>query len=107
MIVQSGINKVVYLKPGEQDPKKPKFNIYEASRKILNAALPPKYTIYKCINFQTHKFYREKDPIEETARKVIELMKSGIDNNATSRTDITEAFKSILEASLPSKYIIF
>lgn len=47
VIVQSGINKVVYLKPGEQDPEKQKFNTYEASRKILNAALPLRYYIYK------------------------------------------------------------
>ena len=35
-------------------------------------------------------------------------MNSGIDNNATSKSDVTtEAFQSILGASLPPKYIIF
>ena len=47
VIVQSGINKVVYLEPGEQDPSHPKFKMYEASRRILNAALPLRYYTYK------------------------------------------------------------
>ena len=92
LLVQSRIKEVVYVKEGETDITTDNGKKYEASRKILAAALPPKYTIYKCINIQTHKFYREKDPIEETVRKLIELMKkSGIDTK---------------EVSLSPKYII-
>ena len=108
LIVQTGITEVVYIKEGEIDTDSDKGKIYEASRRIL-ATLPPKYTTYKCINIQAHNFYREKDSIEKIVREVIQLMKSRIDNTVADETDITvkRAFQSILEASLPPKYIIF
>ena len=53
LIVQTGIKEVVYVKIGETDTTTDKGKIYEASRRILAVALPPKYTIYKCINIQT------------------------------------------------------
>ena len=77
-----------------------------AFQRILDAALHTKYAIYNCINIQTQRFYREKDSIKETVRKVIELMKSGIDNIAIGGTniDMVKAFQIILDAALPPMY---
>ena len=44
VIVQSGIKKVVYFEEGVQERTDKKYNMYEASRRILATALPPKYT---------------------------------------------------------------
>ena len=50
VIVQSGIKKIMYFEEGETNQHTGKGKIYEASRRILATALPPKYTTYKYIN---------------------------------------------------------
>ena len=112
LIVQSGIKEVVYVKEGEPNTTTNKCKIYKASQRILEAALPPKYAIYKCINIQIHNFYREKDSIEETVREVIELLMTGINkilDPTTGGTDITvkRLFQRILEAALAPEYAIY
>ena len=45
LIVQSGIKEVVYFEKGEIDIRYDKGKMYVASRRILAAALPPKYIL--------------------------------------------------------------
>ena len=94
VIVQSGIKEVVYVKEGEKNTTTNKGKIYEASRRILAAALPPKYTTYKCINIQTHNCYREKGP---TVRHVIEWMK--FETNYVVDSEADETVKQALQKS--------
>ena len=124
LTVQSRIKEVVYFEKGEIDIRHDKGKKYVASRRILAAALPPKYTTYACINIQTHNFYREEDLIEETAREVIELIVNGINsremidliteiNNTVDPTaggtdiPVKRPFQRILDAARLPKYTTY
>ena len=98
--MKSGIDNIVDSTAGETD----NINIVErAFQNILDAAPFPKHVIYKCINIQTHDFYREEGSINKTVREVIKLMKSGIDKIGTA-IDMVEAFQIVLKVALPPMY---
>ena len=100
--MESGIDNIVDSTADETD----NINIVErVFQNILDPAPLPKYVIYKCINIQTHNFYREKNFIEEIARKVITLMKSGIDKIGTA-IDMVKAFQIVLKVALSPMYTI-